>query len=895
LALSPGTRLGVYDIAAPIGEGGMGQVYRATDAKLKRQVAIKVLPASLAADADRLVRFQREAEVLASLNHPNIAAIYGLEESGGTTALVMELVEGDDLSHRIAHGAMPLDEALPIAKQIAEALEAAHDQGIIHRDLKPANIKVRADGTVKVLDFGLAKAIDPTGVAGVNVANSPTLTAHATALGMIMGTAAYMAPEQAKGKAVDKRADIWAFGVVLYEMLAGRAAFAGETATDIIAAVVTREPEWTALPAATPASIRRLLSRCLEKDPKRRMRDIGEARIALDDALARPGEVAVQPREMPAPGAGPRLGQRAVPWIIAVAALAVAGFFAMARPSIPTGESVELEIAPPADSQFLIDTNSGSVSLSPDGTRIVFRAETGGRDALWIRSLGRDDAKPLAGTEGAQYQFWAPDSRRLAFFAAGKLKTLDLAAGLPQPIADVINPRGGTWGEGDLILFATGAGAISRVSARGGTPEPVTRLDTGRGENAHYWPLILPGGRTFLYFVRSIRLENSGIYVAAIDGSNPVRLVSSLSSAIYAPPLNRRPGYLLWVQNGDLLAQPFDADRGAMSGEPATIASGVRVLEAQRGVMASVSRTGAIAWATPRATDSRLTWYARDGRRLDALPIEGGEALQLTIAPDGRRLAYTQPANGAGDIFVYDFTTRRSRRVSPSPDYDETPLWSPDGSELLYRGNDQGFTTMMRLRIDGATSPVELMRDKGLLTAAAWSPDRRYVLVLKAVSGLGLETLVFPLNDPKKITPLLTGPADDVGGVFSPDGRWIAFTSDRTGRPESYVVRFRGDQDPPSLGGPPLQISTDGGGVLGWRRDGKEVLLAARNDQVMAVAIDARGESISAGPPMPLFQPPRNHGSVAMTPDAGRFLVAEYPYAGGQTIHVLTNWHQRIK
>jgi eukaryotic-like serine/threonine-protein kinase len=352
---------------------------------------------------------------------------------------------------------------------------------------------------------------------------------------------------------------------------------------------------------------------------------------------------------------------------------------------------------------------------------------------------------------------------------------------------------------------------------------------------------------------------------------------------------------LLWVQNGALLAQPFDAERAAMSGEPATIASGIRVLEGQRGVIASVSRTGAIAWATPRATESRLTWYARDGRRLDDLPLDVGEAPQLRIAPDGSGLAYKKTDNGAADIFVYNFTTRRSRRVSPSPDYDEQPLWSSDGTELVYRGNDQGFTTMMRLRLDDATPPVELMRAKGLLTAAAWSPDRRHILVLKVASGLGLETLVFPLNDSQKVTPLLTGPTNDVGAVFSPDGRWIAFDSDRSGRTEAYIVRFRGDRDPPSLGGNPRQISTDGANTIGWRRDGKELLLGSRDDQVMAVAIDAHGESMSAGPPTPLFQPPRNHGSVAMTPDADRFLVAEYPYAAGQTIHVLTNWQQRIK
>ena len=894
MGLVPGARVGPFEVLGVVGAGGMGEVYRARDTKLHRDVALKVLPAALSHDPDRLARFEREATVLAALNHPNIAAVYGVAES--VNAIVMEFVDGDTLADRIARGALAVEDAVAIARHVADALDAAHERGIIHRDLKPANIKVTQDGTVKVLDFGLAKASETIG-AGSDAQNSPTLTSPAlmTNAGVILGTAAYMSPEQAKGRPVDKRADIWAFGCVLFEMLTGRAVFGGDTITETLAAVMRDEPQLDRLPAVTPPAVRALLARCLERDPKRRLRDIGEARIALDDAVARTGAVVAQPRETFAPAPRWRLVPRAVPWIITAVSLAAAGFFAMRQPSITARDSLELEIGPPPDSQFLIDTNSGNVSLSPDGTRIVFRAATGTRALLWVRSLARDDAKPLEGTEGALYQFWAPDSRRIAFFVQGKLKTLDLAAGLPQPIADVTNPRGGTWGDDDLILFATGAGAISRVSARGGTPEPVTHLDTSRGENAHYWPLILPGGRKFLYFVRSIRLENSGIYVAAIDGSNPVRLVSSLSSGIYAPPLNGRPGYLLWVQNGDLLAQPFDAERAAMSGEPATIASGVRVLEGQRGVMASVSRTGAIAWATPRATDSRLTWYARDGRRLEALSIEVGEAPQLTIAPDGGRLAYKKTDNGAADIFVYDFATRRSRRVSPSPDFDEQPLWSSDGSELLYRGNDQGFTTMMRLRADGTTPPVELMRDKGLMTALAWSPDRRYGLVLKVVSGLGLETLVFPLDDPKKITPLLTGPANDVGSVFSPDGRWIAFTSDRTGRTEAYVTRFRGDQNPPSLGGNPLQISTDGGGVMGWRRDGKEVLFESMDDRVMAVAIDTRGESISAGQPMPLFQPPRNHSSVAMTPDADRFLVADYPYAAGQTIHVLTNWQERIK
>jgi len=892
MALQPGSRLGAYEIVGLIGAGGMGEVYRARDTRLKRNVAIKVLPDRFTRDSERLARFQREAEVLATLNHPNIAHIYGLEDR----ALILEMVDGPTLADRIAQGAIPLDEALPIARQIAEALEAAHECGVIHRDLKPANVKLTSDGTVKVLDFGLAKATEDAEPAISDRSNSPTITSPAKTLGgVILGTAAYMSPEQARGRPVDKRADIWAFGCVLVEMLTGRPLFAGDTVTETLAAVMRDDPRLDQLPATTPLIVRALLERCLERDPKRRLRDIGEARIAIDESLAPLRVVAPQPTVTSVMTSRRQLG-RALPWIIAAASLAAAvGIFVTQRSWTATQDSLELEIGPPPDSQFQIDTNSGNVSLSPDGTKIAYRATRGASNVLWIRSLARDDAKPLAGTENALYQFWAPDSRRLAFFAQGKLKTLDLAAGLPQPVADVTNPRGGSWGEDDLILFATGSGTISRVSARGGLPEPVTRLDTGRSENAHYWPLILPGGRKFLYFVRSFRLENSGIYAAEIDGSNPTRLVSSLSSAIYAPPFAEWPGHLLWVHDDDLLAQPFDAESGTLSGQPATVVSGVRVLEAQRGVMATVSRNGSIAWATPRATQPRLTWYARDGRRLETLPIDGGDALQLRIAPDGRHLVFTQTANGTADIFVYDVATRRSRRVSPSPDYDENPIWSPDGTEVLYRGNDQGMVTLMRARVDGSAPPVELMREKGTIRAVGWSPDRRHILIERIEPGLAAEVFIFPADDPKQITPLFTGPANDTWPVFSPDGRWIAFTSNRSGRPEAYVVRFRGDQSPPALGGHPQQISTDSGGAYTWRRDGKELLLGTRDQQLWAVAIDARGESISSGQPTPLFRMPSIHGQIGITPDHDRVLVPEYPYAAGQTIRVLTNWQHRLR
>jgi Tol biopolymer transport system component/predicted Ser/Thr protein kinase len=894
-----GQHLGPYHVLAKLGEGGMGEVYRGRDTRLHRDVALKVLPGMLSQDPERRARFEREATVLAALNHPNIAAVYGVTESAN--AIVMEFVDGETLADRIARGALPADEAVAIARQVADALDAAHERGIIHRDLKPANIKVTRDGIVKVLDFGLAKASEELAgsagpITGSDPRNSPTLTSPAmmTRAGVILGTAAYMSPEQAKGRPVDKRADIWAFGCVLFEMLTGRPVFAGDTVTETLAAVMRDEPRLDQLPATTPPVVLSLLARCLERDPKRRLRDIGEARIALDQTFAPSSAARATPRETEGARAGRPFVLRTAPWIVAAASLAAAGFFAAARPSNAPPESLELEIAPPPDTQFLIDSNLGNVSLSPDGTRIVFHAGTFPRESLWIRSLARDDARPLAGTEGATYQFWAPDGRRLGFFAGGKLKTLDIAAGLPQTVADVPNPRGASWGEDDVILFGSGGGVIAGVSARGGTPADVTRLDTSRGENAHYWPQILPGGKKFLYFVRSTRVENSGIHAAGIDGSEPVRVVSSLSSGLYAPPLRGHPGYLLWVQNGALLAQPFDAKRGAVSGQPATIASDVRVLEAQRGMMATISRTGGIAWATPRATQTRFTWFARDGNRLDTVEIPSGETQRPTISPDGRRIAFTQMANGGGDIFIYELATRSMRRLSQSPEYDEGSVWSSDSSELVHRSNDQGLATLMRAGLDGSP-PVELVRDKGPVMPAAWSPDRRHFLFSTAMPGLGAETLVFPTDHPKQITTLLTGPADEFAQTFSPDGRWIAFNSNRSGRTEAYLVRFRGDQTPPALGGHPLQVSTGGGRVLAWRRDGKELLLTTFDDQIAAVTVDARGDSISAGQPTPLFRLPPNHGYVSAAPDADRFLIQEYPYQAGQTIRVLTNWQERIR
>ena len=497
LTLTPGTRLGPYEILADLGAGGMGEVYRATDTNLKRQVAIKVLPAAFAADAERLARFQREAEVLAALNHPNIAHIHGLERSDGTLALVMELVEGPTLADRIAHGAIPLADALTIATQIAEALEAAHEQGIIHRDLKPANIKVRADGTVKVLDFGLAKAMDPAGASNANAMNSPTISMHATQAGIILGTAAYMSPEQARGKAVDKRADIWAFGCVLFEMLSGRQLYAGDTITDVLAGIVSREPDWSLLSAQTPPVVRRLLARCLEKDPQRRLRDIGEARVALSDPTGLLAAPAASPISVNA-----RSWRRSTVWAaLAFVAISSAGVavwtWTRLRPATAP-RVTRLSIPLPAGQ--ILAGNSGP-AVSPDGRSIAYVATAAdGVSRLYVRALDRFESTGIPESEGAQQPFFSRDGGRIGFFARGKLLTVSLSGGAPTAIAAAsFQPLGGTWGEDDTIVFVPAlTSGLLRIPSAGGKPQKVTVPDEAAGGYAHVWPQFLPGGRSVL-------------------------------------------------------------------------------------------------------------------------------------------------------------------------------------------------------------------------------------------------------------------------------------------------------------------------------------------------------------------------------------------------------------
>ena len=881
MVLTPGSRIGAYDITAAIGEGGMGQVYRATDARLKRQVAIKVLPPSLAADADRLARFQREAEVLASLNHPNIAAIYGLEESGGITALVMELVEGDDLSQRIARGALLPDEALPIAKQIADALETAHEQGIVHRDLKPANIKVRSDGAVKVLDFGLAKAMDPAGASAVNVANSPTLTGHATALGMILGTAAYMAPEQAKGKAVDKRADIWAFGVVLYEMLAGRSAFAGETVTDIIAAVVMREPEWTALPDGTPPSIRRLLARCLEKDPKRRVRDMGDVRLELEETIARgasqprPAESVFSPvpavyRTPVAKLAGPVLG--VVVGALLVGGLAWSGIWPRPRPA----ETRPLSLS-------IVHSEGGEVgapAISPDAGRVAYQARGGdGIPMLWVRDLASGESHSLPGTEDAIFPFWSPDSRDLGFFAGGALKRVSAAGGPVRLIAGNIGPwtgYGASWGGRGMIAVSRQAGMF-RVPAEGGAMTPVTKLPSA--DWAHFWPSFLPDGRRFLFtaklWTRTAEASEQGIYLGSLDDPKIERLLPDLSSAVYASP-----GYLVFAREGTLAAAPFDLASGRVTGAPIAIGGAVAT-DAQFYVAGiSASADGTLAVRPPPAVvfpdsntfNAELRLVERSGTVSRVATARFFSSFMALSPRSGGALAAAilDLRAGTQDLSLMDLSKDRSEPLTPTRGFTGSPVWSADGKRLAYAYQPPGGIDDVYVKdVDtGVIQPVIETPTKGE-HPVAWSHDGRSLLVFTYDDD---QAYLSSWSFASRTLARVVGPGVCEGASFSPRDDYLAFTSLESGRPEVYVTTFPDRRRT-------WPLTTDGGWVLGWSSDGREILVATLSGHIAGYPVSTEG-GFSHGQPTILV---RDVGSPAKystaTSDHSRILIRVIPDA----------------
>ena len=898
MALTPGSRLGVYQITAPLGEGGMGQVWRATDTTLGRQVAIKSLPDAFAADPERLARFEREAKTLAALNHPHIAAIYGFEKSAGTHALVMELVEGDDLSQRIARGAIPLDEALPIAKQIAEALEAAHEQGIIHRDLKPANIKVRADGTVKVLDFGLAKALDPAAASSPEAMNSPTITSPAmTQAGMILGTAAYMAPEQARGQMVDRRADIWAFGAVLFEVLTRRRAFGGDDVAETLANVINKEPAWDALPATVPARVVQVLRVCLRKDPKQRGQAIGDVRLALDGAF----ETAAPLTTASATASASR-GR--LPWMVATAT-AVVGMIALAIPAVrylrqappPSPPETRLDLVTPATDQ------PASLALSPDGRQIVFVASGDATSRLWLRSLAATTAQPLAATEGALYPFWSPDGRSIGFFTGGQLKRIDLGGGAPQTVAPSSSVFGGSWNADGVILFApTSAGPLLRVPASGGPAVAVTTLAR---QNSHRFPSFLPDGRHFLFYATGTP-DSRGIYLGTLDAPDTHRLTAADAAGVYwASPSAPDAGWLLWVRAGTLVAQRMDVALAALTGDPVTLADAVAVDAAPNVAAVSVSASGLVAYRSGAGSRRQLTWVDRSGQALGPLgaPDENGLLFTPSVSPDGQRVAVARTMQGNLDLWLLEGP--RMSRFTFDAAQDQFPVWSPDGTRIAFASNRAGTYDLYQKAAGGAGSEEVLVASPQTKVPNDWSADGRFLLYHSIDPQTNRDLWVLPLEGDRTPWVFLKTPFDDRNGTFSPDGRLVAYQSNESGRDEIYIRPFAGPAASGASASPvggQWQVSTAGGVFARWRRDGRELYYLAPTGAMMAAPIAVTGTTLAPGAPVALF-PTRIVGGGADTGLArqydvtrdGRFLINTVLDAAPSPITLLMNWNPEAK
>ena len=909
MALPPGTRLGPYEVTAQIGVGGMGEVYRATDTNLKRAVAIKVLPESVAGDAERLARFQREAEVLASLNHPNIAAIYGLERSGGTTALVMELVEGPTLADRIAQGAIPIDDALPIARQMAEALEAAHEQGIIHRDLKPANVKVRPDGMVKVLDFGLAKAMEPAPGSSPNMSMSPTITTPAmTQAGMILGTAAYMSPEQARGKLVDKRADIWAFGCVLFEMLTGRRAFAGDEVSDTLASVLAREPDWALLPPSVPPVLGAYLRRCLQKDLRQRIHDIADVRLALEGAFeAAAGDAGSQ---QPDPGSVQQQTDAAVAAVRRVLARSMRRRVALAvAAALIVGASAGAAVwsaMRPAPPPLLPETRTDvvtpdtadpiSFALSPDGRQIVFVASGDGASRLWLRSLTATAAQPLAGTEGAAYPFWSPDSRSVGFFAETRLKRLDIAGGTPQTLATAV-ARGGTWNADGAILFAPSAlGPLFRVPALGGQAVALTTLD-GQVRSQQF-PFFLPDGRQFLFYAQGTP-ETRGIYLGSLDSADMRRLTPADTAGVYLPS-----GWLLWVRAGTVVAQRLDLERKALTGELVTLAD--QVAEANSAASAvSVSAAGLVAYRTGGANRrQQLAWFDRSGKSLGMMGApDENELIAPSVSPDGRRVAVTRNVQGNLDIWLLDGT--RTSRFTFDAGVDRFPIWSSDGSWIVFDSNRKVHRDLYQKPSSGGSAEDLLVESPQNKVATDWSADGRFILYQSIDPQTNWDLWVLPLDGDRKPWMFLKTSFDERNGQFSPDRRWVAYMSNESGRQEIYIRPFAAPAASGAAANPAAgqwQVSTAGGIFPRWRPDGKELYYIGPNGEMMAAPITAAGTALAPGAPVSLFPTRIVGGGVIrfesrqydVTRD-GRFLINTVLDADAAPITLLQNWNPESK
>jgi serine/threonine-protein kinase len=922
MALTIGSRLGPYEVVAAIGAGGMGEVYRARDTKLNRDVALKILLATVATDPERLARFAREAQVLAALNHPHIAHVYGIEDSTGVSALVMELVDGPTLADRIAEGPIPVGEALDIARQIVEALEAAHEQGIVHRDLKPANIKIRDDGTVKVLDFGLAKAFDTGAGSNPSVTASPTITTPAmmTGVGVILGTAAYMSPEQAKGRAADKRSDIWSFGCVLYEMLSGVRAFEGEDISDTLANVLKTEPDWNALPSTVPSHIRDLLRQSLQKDRKQRIGDIAVARYVLNAATPFTPMTAAAPPP-PVKRSAARTAMIVGGSIVAAALLLAAGGWVALHLSTPAAPPVTRFAITPRTESLALTTADRDIAISADGTHIVY-VGTGQLRAgqIFVRALNELDARPLAGTEGARWPFLSPDGHWVGFFgASGQLMKVSMTGGPAVALCTTPGgPRGASWETDDTIVFATSSlnSGLLSVSAGGGTPKVLTKPEPP-GEGDHVFPAVLPGGRVVLFTIAGAQPENA--QVAVLDLSTGLRktLVRGGSHPAYLapPPGSQQPGYLLYATVGSLRAVRFDAQRLETIGDSVPAVDQLLTSATSGAAQFAVSRTGALVFvpstsgsATPAATRT-LVWVTRQGREE---PIKAPPRTYATarLSPDGAKAAvsiYEQ----AFDLWIWDLGRQTLERLTKDPSPDMSPVWTPDGRHIIWGANaGTPAPNIYRQAADGTGAPERLTTSSNAQFPTSISADGARLVMWENVvttGGNSFDVSTLTLESSKgdrRAEPLLHTAAREANPELSPDGHWLAYESDESGKFEVYVRPFPNVDDGRTL------VSTGGGTRSAWARTGRELFYVDADGFLTTVPVQTTGSTFKAGTPARLlstkyFTGATTRGNSLRGYDVsadGRFLMIKDAPATDQSSNatppsmvVVLNWLEELK